>query len=334
MKHSAPIALLALSAVVLAGCSATGSAETSADAEVIQVVATTSVYGDIANVVGGDLVEVSSIISSAAQDPHSYEPSSKDKLTVGHADLIVSNGGGYDSFISGLISDEAVPVIEAVTFAGDYPGNDDAAEEEHDHAEDANGDEHDHSDADDEHAGHNHIAGFNEHVWYDPAVIALVADDIAEHLSEIDPENAGTFAANAEKFHTALDGLTGEIDALAATLDHTHILVTEPVALRLTDLLDMHNVTPAAFLEAVEEGQDVAPATLLETLKLLDDDDIALVIANTQTGGNETERIIEEAGVAGIPVLEFAEIIPADTTYVDWMSQNVAALAAALDSRS
>ena len=357
MHRSAPLALIALSALTLAGCAATPAAS---DGK-IQVVASTSVYGSIVEQIGGDHVDVTSLISSAAQDPHEYEPSSKDKLLINRADLVVSNGGGYDGFIAGLITSDDLPVIEAVDFASDYPGNDEhddvvddahahddetAAEHaEHDdatedaHTDDATEDAHtddaaEVADGHDDHAGHNHIAGFNEHVWYDPAVIAGLATDVAEHLGELDPENAATYAQNAEALHAELDTLTDDIAAVAATQPHTHILVTEPVALRLTDLMGLHNSTPSAFLEAVEEGQDVAPATLLETLKVLEDDGIAAVIANTQTGGNETERIIDEAEAANIPVLEFAEVLPDGLTYVEWMAGNIDTLADALGAAS
>ena len=337
MHRSAPLALIALSALTLAGCAATPAAS---DGK-IQVVASTSVYGSIVEQIGGENVDVTSLISSAAQDPHEYEPSSKDKLLINRADLVVSNGGGYDGFIAGLITSDDLPVIEAVDFAPDYPGNDehdDVVDDAHAHddeTDDAHTDDAaEVADGHDDHAGHNHIAGFNEHVWYDPAVIAGLATDVAEHLGELDPENAATYAQNAEALHAELDTLTDDIAAVAATQPHTHILVTEPVALRLTDLMGLHNSTPSAFLEAVEEGQDVAPATLLETLKVLEDDGIAAVIANTQTGGNETERIIDEAEAANIPVLEFAEVLPDGLTYVEWMAGNIDTLADALGAAS
>ncbi|MEF9979777.1 MAG: zinc ABC transporter substrate-binding protein, partial [Glutamicibacter sp.] len=67
--------------LILAGCgSATGSESKDAESAEISVVATTNVYGQIARAIGGDSVEVSEIITSAAQDPHSYEPTARDKL--------------------------------------------------------------------------------------------------------------------------------------------------------------------------------------------------------------------------------------------------------------
>src|SRR5690606_33981168 len=122
------------------------------------------------------------------------------------------------------------------------------------------------------------------------------------------------------------DGLAA-IDAAHAG---AHVFVTEPAPGRLVEAAGLHDVAPASFSNAVEAGQDVAPATLLEALALLDSGEVQVVIANAQTGGAETTQIIDEADARGIPVLEFTETLPADTPYLEWMAQNIAALQSAL----
>ncbi|MFC3591921.1 hypothetical protein ACFONK_16830 [Microbacterium barkeri] len=56
-----------------------------------------------------------------------------------------------------------------------------------------------------------------------------------------------------------------------------------------------------------------------------------MVVANAQTGGAETSRIIETAEAAGVPVVEYAETLPEGQTYVEWMADNIAALGDALE---
>jgi zinc/manganese transport system substrate-binding protein len=92
----------------------------------------------------------------------------------------------------------------------------------------------------------------------------------------------------------------------------------------------LENATPDAFSEAVEEGQDVPPATLLESLTLLRDGGIGVVIVNAQTGGAETTQITNEADALGIPVIAFSETLPEGQTYLSWMQTNIEALAGAL----
>ncbi len=150
-------------------------------------------------------------------------------------------------------------------------------------------------------------------------------------LSELLPAEAATFEANAEAFAAGIGDLEtalGEIDAAHAG---EQVFVTEPVPLYLVAAAGLENVTPDAFSQAVEEGQDVAPATLLESLKLLRSGDVRAVIANTQTGGAETTEVISEAEARSIPVVEFSETLPDGQTYLSWMLANIDALAGALD---
>ncbi|MET0812154.1 MAG: zinc ABC transporter substrate-binding protein [Microbacterium sp.] len=320
-----PTALAAASILALAGCAATPTADDGR----IAVVASTDVYGQIVEAIGGDLVDVTSIVTSASQDPHSFEPSARDQLSVSRAALIVENGGGYDSFVDTLIdaSGTDAEIITAVEFSHDWPENEghdaEATEEaEHEHAE---GEEHDHE-------GHDHVEGFNEHVWYDPHTIEHVAEAIADELSGIAPADAATFTANLDEFVAGIADLEAGLADLDAASGGSEIFVTEPVPLYLTNAAGLANVAPEAFTEAVEEGRDVPPSTLLEALKLVQGGSVRAVIVNAQTGGAETTAVTDEADAAGIPVVEFTETLPEGQTYLSWMQSNIEALGRALTS--
>jgi zinc/manganese transport system substrate-binding protein len=320
----------------------------------VRVVASTDVYGQIAQEIGGDAVDVTSIITSASQDPHSFEATAQDQLAVSRADLLIENGGGYDSFMDSLIdaSDASAPVITAVEYSHDWPENDGHSDEdgdhdhadesapaEDDHADDSDQTEDDHNDAsdhaeddhaDDDHAGHDHVEGFNEHVWYDPHTIEHVAEAIADELSELDPDNSATFEANGVAFVEQIGGLESSLAEIEASDAGAGVFATEPVPVYLTTAAGLANVTPEAFSEAVEEGQDVPPATLLESLGLIESGSVRVLIANSQTGGAETTQVIDAAKAKGIPVLEFSETLPEGQTYISWMQQNIDALSGAL----
>jgi zinc/manganese transport system substrate-binding protein len=319
-----PVVLVATSALALAGC-ATGAASGDAtDDDRIQVVASTNVYGQIVEEIGGDLVDVTAIIDSASQDPHSYEPSAQDQLAISRADLVIENGGGYDAFIDALIesSGSEAPVVTAVEQSHDWPenaGHDDAeatAEPEDGH----------------DHAGHDHVEGFNEHVWYDPHTIEHVAEAIAAELGELAPDDAATFTANAETFAEGVHGLEESLAELEGARAGAQVFATEPVPGYLLAAAGLENVTPDAFSEAVEEGQDVPASTLLEATRLLEGGTVGVVITNTQTGGAETQQVVSVAEENAIPVIRFAETLPEGQTYLSWMDENIAALAGALEA--
>lgn len=320
MRRSLPVlGLAAASALVLAGCASGSSA---GDESGLSVVASTNVYGQIAEEIGGGLVEVTSIVSNESQDPHSFEPSARDQLSIAKADLVIENGGGYDAYVDALIesSGSEAAVITAVEYSHDWPDNTghDEAESEEDHA-------HDH----DEH-GHDHVEGFNEHVWYDPHTVAHVAEAIAAELSELDPDNADVYAANAEEFLGGIEGLEASLADIEAAHAGVQVFATEPVPGYLIAAAGLDDVTPEAFSEAVEEGQDVPPATLLESLKLLDSGAVSIVITNAQAAGAETTQIVDEAEDRGIPTVAFSETLPKGQTYLSWMQANIESLTEAL----
>ncbi|MDR9363417.1 MAG: zinc ABC transporter substrate-binding protein, partial [Microbacteriaceae bacterium] len=86
---------------LVAGC--TSGADNADSGGPIAVTATTNVWGSIAEFIGGDMVEVTSIVDQPNIDPHSYEPSARDLLAVQDAEMVLVNGGGYDSFMDSLV---------------------------------------------------------------------------------------------------------------------------------------------------------------------------------------------------------------------------------------
>ncbi|MEN0024897.1 MAG: zinc ABC transporter substrate-binding protein, partial [Microbacterium sp.] len=307
----------------------------------ITVVASTNVYGSLAAQIGGDRVEVESIITSATQDPHSYEASARDRLTVQKADLVIENGGGYDSFIDTLLQDAQDPhVVTAVEYSHDYPGNeghDHADDEEgHDHGDEAateeEGHDHEHADGEEGHEGHNHIEGFNEHVWFDPHTMVHVVEAIADELSELDPDGKDDFTANADKIVADLEGFEADLATLKTDAAGANVIITEPLPGYIAAAAGLTDVTPEGFAESVEEGTDVAPATLLATLDVISAGDVRAVLTNAQTGGAETQRVEDAATDAGIPLVAFTELLPEGSSYSEWMSDAIQSLADALQS--
>jgi zinc/manganese transport system substrate-binding protein len=286
MKALAPLALAAAAALALAGCSAETPA---ADDTTLSIVASTNVYGSIAEAIGGDLVSVTSLISSSAQDPHSFEASAQDSLAISRADVVIENGGGYDPFVDQLLGDSTARVITVVE-----------------------------------------TEGINEHFWYDLNAMEDFAASLADVLGELDAANAATYAANAETFAGELEVLIERAHELASSLEGQGVAVTEPVPLYLLEEVGLVNLTPEAFTEAIEEGADVPPTTLQETLDVIDSRDVVLLAYNSQTASVETERVREAAEAAGIPVVDFTETLPDGEDYLSWMTANLDAIESAL----
>jgi zinc/manganese transport system substrate-binding protein len=287
------VALLAVLGLALGGCGSDEPDETTG----LTIVASTNVYGDIAQAVAGEWATVTSLITGAAQDPHEYEASAHDRLAVDQADLVIENGGGYDIFMDTLLAGSDAAVIDAVTLSGLAL---------------AEGDE-----------------GFNEHVWYDFATVGKLAAAIGDQLGQLDPDHAAAYQANAAALTAQLDGLVTAAADLRTTAQGKGVVITEPVPLYLLDAAGLINLTPEEFSEAVEEGADVPPRALLATLDLFATEDVALLAYNTQTADATTEQVRAAAEEKGVPVVDFAETLPEGQTYVEWQQANLDHLAAA-----
>ena len=98
--------------------------------------------------------------------------------------------------------------------------------------------------------------------------------------------------------------------------------------LYLTEAAGLVNLTPAEFSEAIEEGTDVPPTVLADTLALFTDKQVAALVYNEQTSSPETEQLLAAANDNSIAVVGVTETLPEGKDYLSWMDANITALAA------
>ena len=323
------VAALAGATLLLTACAPTsgnsGSGNSAGAGDgIVEVVASTSVYGDIVSSIGADKVRVTSIITRTSQDPHSYEATTQDKLAVSKAELVIENGGGYDDFIHKLAGDTGLDrgnVLNAVELSGLAP------EETAGPSATANAANAATAVAD----GHGSTpAGFNEHVWYSPPAMARLADAVAAKLGELEPSSAETFRSNAAAFKESLGGLDARLAGIKASAGAAPVAVTEPVPLYLLEAAGLENQTPDEYTAAIEEDTDVPPAVLKATTDLMGAGNIRLLAYNQQTEGPQTVAVKDAAAAAGVPVVDFSETLPEGKTYLQWMTDNVENIGKAL----
>jgi len=294
------IAAATVSLLALAGCSPTSSEpQPDGDAK-LTVVSGIAPWGDLATQIGGDAVEVTSIIDRPEKDPHEYEATSRDQLALSRADVVIENGGGFDEFINRMLqasdSEDVVRLtVEDITDAGQ-----DEAER-------------------------------NEHFWYDYESAKTVAAEIAQTFSELDPDNAQLFTDNLATLDQQLDALIERRDSLKATYAGTPIGITEPLADYLLDAIGLENQTSEDVSEALEEGGDVPPALMRDTLELYRSGAVDVLVYKEQRVGPQNEQILAAAEDNGIPVAMVQETFEPGTTYVEWMNATLDALQSALE---
>lgn len=331
-RTTALIGLTCAAALALSACSSENSTTSVASAPAtpvdgpITIVASTNVWGSVAESVAGDLATVKSIIADPSADPHSYEASAGDAAEVAEASLVVYNGGGYDQFIEDILQTEGknVPSINAF----------DLLEASHDHgAEEGSAEPTTEAAAEPDADGHTH-GEVNEHVWYNAEVAAHTAEEIAEKLGELDPSNAAQYTANAQVFHDQVHDITDVTADIAAEFPAAAVAQTEPIAHYLIEESGLDDRTPEDFKDAIEEGNDPSPASIAATRDLFTSKSVKVLVYNIQTEDAVTQDIRSTSEAAGIPVVEVTETLPAGTTYIEWQTKAATDLRAALASAS
>ena len=351
LLFAATLGAASLSACSSSGDNADGGSDAGSDKETIQVVASTSIWADVAQAVVNTAqtdvnIDVHAIVSGNSVDPHHFEPTAADIARADEADVIIAGGGGYDAWLYQAVKNQD-QIIHALPLTAHDHGDHDHGEhehgEEHDHAHDEHDhDEHAHEEHAHDHNEHGHegetvtmdearkiaaehpeqvtnIDG-NEHVWYDAAAIEKVATEVAELVNETNPEAKAT----ADPLVERVEGLKARIEKLP----QRNYAQTEPIADYIFKYTDSTDATPEGYRKAtVAEGEPTA-ADLARFLEDIKQDKIDLLIFNPQTETDMTKRIRAAAEDKNIPVVEIGETPPEGTNFLDYYEEVVNALEA------
>ncbi len=272
----------------------------------VSVAASTEVWASVTGIVGGDWVEVTTIVPGN-QDPHSYQASARDQLVVEEAELVIANGGGYDDFMTQLFEASNNQGVFLKLVEGEHIHGDEAHAEET-HAEDT----HDHA---------------NEHIWFDLAKTEHAAEEIAASIIELRPEANADVTKNLEFFKSELANIELRVEALRERALGAGFIASEGVANLLLEDAGFQNLTPEALADAIEEERDVPVAALNEAEKLLKNKVAAILVVNVGTQDPTSDRLKAAAEAGGRPVVSVAETPSANalasTDYLDWLNHVV-----------
>jgi manganese/zinc/iron transport system substrate-binding protein len=195
ITRSAALVAALLMAAFLTGCGPVGSRAAGAAADVsgrkLRVVTTTGMIADIAANVGGDRVEVTSLMGPGV-DPHLYKASEGDVLRLGRADVIFYNGLHLEAKMAEVIermSDRTM--VAAVTEGVDRAELLRPAAFE---------------------------GQYDPHVWFDVGMWMQATEAVRDTLATRDPDHADTYRANAERYLAELSSLDAYVRERAATV--------------------------------------------------------------------------------------------------------------------
>jgi zinc/manganese transport system substrate-binding protein len=289
----------ALLGVGASACSTAGSSDTASSSNgPIRVVAAENFWGSIAQQLGGGHVKVTSIINNPNGDPHDYEPTAADGRTVAGARYAIVNGIGYDAWTDKLLSanpDSGRTELKVGNLIGLKPGD-------------------------------------NPHRWYSPADVHRVIEKITADYKKIDPDHAAYFGARKKTFEDkTLSPYNGLISSIKQTYAGTPIGASESIVTPLADGLGLKMLTPASFLEAINDGTDPTARDKTTIDRQIDEKKIKVYVYNSQNSTPDVQAQVKEARAQGVPVVTVTETLtPAGASFQDWQVRQLRELKQAL----
>lgn len=258
----AGIATLAISGLLLAGCSTTdnGGANSSDEAEVLT---TFTILEDMAQTIAGDEVKVHSLTNPGAEI-HGYDPTPQDIAAASKSKLIISNGLGLEHWVDKLLQDSKATRVEASE--GVEPIN---------------------------------IAGTqdpNPHAWMSPKLALTYVNNIEKALADYKPEAKETFKKNADAYRADIQKVNDELQSgLSQLPSNERALVTCEGA--FSYLAKDANLKEGYIWPVNTEGE-ITPQQIGQAAKFVKDNQVPAVFCESTVEAGPKEQLMRETGAA------------------------------------
>lgn len=327
----------------------------------LAVVATFSILGDMVARIGGDHIELTTLVGPNG-DAHVYQPVPADARAVNKADVLFVNGLAFEGWLDRLVEASEFKGSRVVTTAGikplsfeedhhdehedhaehgDHKDDDHADHKDDDHHEDnaahKDDDHHDdhadHKDDDhDDHAGHDH-GEFDPHAWQSLHNAVTYVDNITAALSKADPANASSYYANRATYVAEIEAMETEIDKMFDALaeDERTVVTPHDAFGYFAHEYKMKFLAP----QGLSTESEASAADVAKLIRQIREEDVKAVFLENVADTRLLEQIASETG-AGIGGSLFSDALsePAGPagTYLDMMRHNASTIAGALGS--
>ena len=295
-------AITALGFLVVAGLAAN-----IASAAPLKVVASFSILGDLAREVGGERIELHTLVGPDG-DAHVYQPTPADAKTIAQANLVIVNGLGFEGWIDRLIKSSGYrgSVVRASTGIKTLK---------------LKHDEH----------GHGHDSDVDPHAWQDLSNALYYVDNIAQALAKADPAGQGVYQANAAKYKQAIVALDGELKSAFNSIarEKRKVVTTHDAFGYFSRAYGIALISPVG----INTDAEASAADIGRIIKQIRREKIPAVFMENVSDPRLLERIRQESGARIGGVLYSDSLSKANgpaATYLEMMRHNARTLAGAL----
>lgn len=296
MHRIARIAIAALASVgMLASVAACGSGQSTSEKNgTIEVAASVNQWGTVAKALGGDDVNVTSIINSTNVDAHDYEPTTSDIAKLQKAQVIIVNGAGYDAWAVKATQTANATIVNAAEIGGVNDGE-------------------------------------NPHVWFSADVRKAVAQAITEAYEQADAAKKNDFDKMNDRWTAEENNVESKIAEVKQKTDGLAYAATESVASYLAEDMGLADATPSGYARATANESEPTPTDIKQFTDALKAGEIKLLVVNTQEESELTGKITDAAKSVEVPMVELTEQMPEQyDSLTDWMAALVDAFSQAI----
>lgn len=278
----------------------------------VKVIASFTILGDMVKNVGGNRVEVTTLVGPNG-DVHVYEPTPAAAKAVSAAALVVVNGLGFEGWMDRLIRTSGYKGPVAVASLGIIPREMTSREE----AELEN--------------GAQHVHKIDPHAWQNLRNGLIYVDNIAKALSSVDPAGAAVYQANAAVYKAKLSDLDKWVRAeFAGIPEQKRRMITSHDALGYLGAgYGITILSPVGFsTESEASAGDIA-----KLIRQIRREKITAVFVENVTDPRLMEQVTRESGATMGGELYSDALSKPDgpaPTYIEMFKNNVAKIAAAM----
>jgi zinc/manganese transport system substrate-binding protein len=273
----------------------------------IPVIATFSILGDLVKNVGGDRIEVTTLVGPGG-DAHVYTTTPADVKKVAAAKAVFINGLGFEGWITRLVkaSGSKAPTMTASKGVKSRKMEDE---------------------------GHGHAQVTDPHAWQSVANTKIYVANIRDGLAAADPTGKSVYEANANTYLGKLDALEAEVKDVIGKIpaDHRRIITSHDAFGYFGAAYGMEFIAPEGVsTETAASAKDVA-RIILQIRK----QKIPAVFMENITDSRMMEQIAKESG-AKIGGSLFSDALSDEkgpaASYIEMMRNNIRQLSRALTS--
>jgi zinc/manganese transport system substrate-binding protein len=298
----------------------------------LPVVATFSVLGDLVQNIGGDLVEVTTLVGPGG-DAHTFEPTPADSAKLAGAQVIFENGLEFETWFDDLYAASGSQATRVVVTEGIEPL---AAAEEQGHAEEGHEEEgHEEGAAEEGAAEEEHGHGeYDPHVWHDVEHAKTLVANIRDGLAAADPANTATYGENAERYLAELTELDAFVKQQVEQIPaENRKLVTSHDTFGYFAQRYGFEIVGTALGSVSTETADPPASEIAELVTDIKAAGVPAIFAENIANPGVMTTIAREAGVMLAPPLftdALGEPGSAGATYIDMIRSNATTIAEAL----